>query len=394
MAAKTVAQSKNRIVALFPSLLGVGGIQEASRLTAATLTEIAPSYGWSVDYLSLNDSPGHPSLPGSNAAIPFSAFGGAKVRFVASAMARARSETRIVLAAHPHLALPAAQMKLLQPKLKTVVISHGVEVWERLPMWRRLAFLKSDLFMAPSRYTIEQIIRVQGAPPEKMRRVAWPLSPSFVEMSEQREKLPLPSAFPRGLVVLSVARLVAAEKYKGVDQLIRAVAQLLPRAPELHLVVVGGGDDLPRHQRLAVELGVASRVHFLDALSPAETAACYARCDIFTLPSTGEGFGFVFLEAMAFAKPVIGAAAGGVTDIVEDGQNGLLVSQNDLGQLVKSLELLATNQSLRVELGQRGAQIVRSKYRFERFRSELEDVLRECGFASEHEGTTRHRENK
>jgi hypothetical protein len=60
-------------------------------------------------------------------------FGRAKMRFVLSAMARARPGTRIVLAAHPHLALPGAQMKLLQPKLKMLVISHGVEVWLRLP---------------------------------------------------------------------------------------------------------------------------------------------------------------------------------------------------------------------------------------------------------------------
>jgi phosphatidyl-myo-inositol dimannoside synthase len=124
-----------------------------------------------------------------------------------------------------------------------------------------------------------------------------------------REKLPLPSAFPKGLVVLTVARLAATEKYKGVDQLIRAAAQLLPRVPTLNLVVVGRGDDLPRHQRLAAELGVGTRVHFFDHLSPEETAACYSQSDVFALPSTGEGFGFVFLEAMAFAKPVIAAAA-------------------------------------------------------------------------------------
>jgi phosphatidyl-myo-inositol dimannoside synthase len=285
MAARILTKSKHRVFALFSSLIGAGGIQEAGRLTAAALAEIAPRYGWSTDFLSLNDSPSLQALAGAEGTIPFLAFGRAKARFVFSAMARARRDTHIVLAAHPHLAPAAAQMKLLQPKLKMIVISHGVEVWERLPKLRHLAFLKSDVFMAPSRYTLEQIIQVQGAPREKTRRVAWPLSPSFLEMSRQPERLPVPSAFPKGLVVLTVARLVAVEKYKGVDQLIRAVAQVLPRVPTLHLVVVADGDDLPRHQRLATDLGVGKRVHFFDALSPTETAACYAQADIFALPA-------------------------------------------------------------------------------------------------------------
>jgi glycosyltransferase involved in cell wall biosynthesis len=89
----------------------------------------------------------------------------------------------------------------------------------------------------------------------------------------------------------------------------------------------------------------------------------------------------VFLEAMAFAKPVIAAAAGGVTDIVEHGRNGLLVPPGDLEQLMQALEHLLTNESLRFELGHRGADIVRSKYQFERLRSDLQAVLWEYGLA-------------
>jgi phosphatidyl-myo-inositol dimannoside synthase len=382
MTSKNSIRSTTRIVAFFPALLSTGGIQEASRLTAAALTDIAKAQNWSTDFLSLNDPLGRQDLATSKGTIPFLGFGRSKMRFALSAVGCAGGSTRIVFAAHPNLALPAAQMKLLHPKLKMVVISHGVEVWQRLPALRRRALLQSDVLMAPSRYTIKQMVEVQGAARVKTRRVAWPLSPSFLQMAEN-QKLPVPPAFPGGLVVLTVARLIAAENYKGVDHLIRAVAQLVPKLAAVHLVVVGGGDDLPRHQELAAELGIAARVHFFDALCSAETAACYAHCDVFALPSTGEGFGFVFLEAMAFAKPVIGAAAGGVTDIVEDGLNGLLVAPGNVGQLGQALERLLTSESLRAQLGHRGAEIVRSKYRFEQFRSELEALLGDCGLASE-----------
>jgi glycosyltransferase involved in cell wall biosynthesis len=83
----------------------------------------------------------------------------------------------------------------------------------------------------------------------------------------------------------------------------------------------------------------------------------------------------VFLEAMAFAKPVVGAACGGTTDLVEDGVNGLLVPPGDTGKLVAALDRLLTNDLFRAALGQRGAQLVREKYRFENFEVNLEHIL-------------------
>lgn len=380
MPAKTPAHSQNRIVGLFPALLGFGGIQQAGRLTAAALAQIASARGWSAEFLSLNDSLQAQPLAFRGALIPFAGFRRARARFVLSAMVAAR-HAHIVLAAHPHLALAAAQMKLVRPQLKIIVISHGIEVWTPLPSRRRKAFLKSDIFLAPSRYTIERIIEVQGAPPEKTIRLPWPLSSEFLDFASKPESLSVPPEFPSGLVVLVAARLAAEEKYKGVDHLIRAIAQLAAKFPSLRLAVVASGDDLPRHEQLARHLGLADRVRFLHGLSPAQIAACYSRCDIFALPSTGEGFGFVFLEAMAFGKPVIGAAAGGIPDIIEHERNGLLVPPDDPEALAASLDRLLASQSLRLELGRRGAEAVRSRFQFESFRSQLGNVLQQCGLA-------------
>lgn len=145
------------------------------------------------------------------------------------------------------------------------------------------------------------------------------------------------------------------------------------------MVAVGGGDDLPRLQKLAADLGVADGVHFLAGLTREQIAACYSRADVFALPSTGEGFGLVFLEAMAFAKPVVGAACGGTTDVVEDGVNGLLVPPRDTQGLVQALGRLLGDGALCAELGRRGAESVQQKYAFAVFQAELEKILGECG---------------
>jgi glycosyltransferase involved in cell wall biosynthesis len=180
-------------------------------------------------------------------------------------------------------------------------------------------------------------------------------------------------------VILTVGRWAASERYKGVDDLIHAVAQLRQAMPGLHLVAVGEGDDLRRLQALAAELDLNDAVHFFWGLSRKELAACYARSDIFALPSTGEGFGLVFLEAMAFAKPVVAAKAGGATDAVENEINGLLVPPHDPGQLAQALARLFLDDTLRAELGRRGLDKIHSQYSFRAFRSALDVIVKDLG---------------
>jgi phosphatidylinositol alpha-1,6-mannosyltransferase len=380
MTAPESTSPRNRIVGLFPELLGVGGIQEAGRLTAGALSEIASRHGWSADFLSLNDPSGPHSLAAAGRAISFRGFGRAKIAFVLSAIGRARAAakdgTPIIFAGHPNLALPADWMQRASPRAQTVVMAHGVEVWKRLPSFRRRALLRANLVLAPSRDTVQKLVDVQGVAPEKARRLAWPLSADFLVMADRPNGLPLPPAFPQaGLVILTVGRWATVERYKGLDELIQAIPQLQIAAPGLQLVAVGGGDDFPRLRELAAGLGVADRVHFLENLSREEVAACYARADLFALPSTGEGFGLVYLEAMAFSRAVVGVACGGTTDVVEDGVNGLLVPPHDAGALVHALGRLLRDEPLRMQLGRSGAEIVRRKYQFTAFKAELETIL-------------------
>jgi phosphatidyl-myo-inositol dimannoside synthase len=380
MTAPDSTASSNRIIGLFPDLLGVGGIQEAGRLTARALSEIASRHGWSTDFLSLNDPPGTHSLDIAGRTISFRGFGRSKISFVLSAIRRARTAakfgTPIMVAGHPNLAVPADWAQRASPRAKIVVMTHGVEVWKPLASFRRRALLRANLVLAPSRDTVRKVVDVQGVGPEKVYRLAWPLSASFLRMANAPTSLPVPASFPHaGFVILTVGRWASSERYKGADELIRAIPQLQAAFPGLQLVAVGGGDDLPRLRDLASGLGVAARVHFLEKLSREEVAACYSRAGLFALPSTGEGFGLVYLEAMAFSKAVVGVACGGTTDVVEDGVNGLLVPPHDAGALAHALGRLLRDEPLCTQLGERGAEIVRRKYRFDVFQAELETIL-------------------
>ena len=376
------------VIALFPELLALGGVQLSGRMIAAALTEICSANGCHLDLLSLNDPAGPQLIRFGESAIPFRGFGRAKGKFALAALAAARKSApagekpRMVLAAHPNLAVPAAWMQSFAPSsapLRSVVFAHGIEVWQPLTGSRRRALLRANLVAAPSRYTVEQLSKVQGVPAEKVSRLPWPLDPGFLRIAESDEAVRPPRGFPEGHVVLAVGRWASAERYKGADGLIAAVAQLRPAFPDLHLALVGSGDDVPRLRQLVAASGAGAAIHFFEGLTQEELAGCYAQCEIFALPSTGEGFGFVFLEAMVFGKPVIGAAAGGVTDLIEDGVDGLLVPGGDARKLAAALEAVLRDEPLRRKMGGRGAAKVRAEFSFARFRENLARLIeREC----------------
>jgi len=378
-----ITTERIHITGLFPELLGVGGVQEAGRLTAVALDQIARSHNWSTNLFSLNDPMGEQKLQLDGASLSLEGFARGKARFVAAALrsrrAANKSGAHIIVAGHPHMAPVAAWMQRCSTArpVRAIVMAHGIEVWQPLPLLRGLGLRRVHTVTAPSNDTQRKLVDIQRIDAARTRRLPWPLNPDFLRLSERRD-LPLPPGFPNGQVILTIGRAAASEKYKGTDGLIQAVAQMSSAIPDLHLVAVGGGDDLDRLKELATDLAVAERVRFLQGLSREQIAACYSKCDVFALPSAGEGFGLVFLEAMTFGKPVVAARSGGAVDMVEDGANGLLVPPRDPAALALALGRLLKDAALRQALGARGEALVREKYSFEHFRAELEILLKEC----------------
>jgi phosphatidylinositol alpha-1,6-mannosyltransferase len=139
-------------------------------------------------------------------------------------------------------------------------------------------------------------------------------------------------------VLLSVGRLDAREAYKGHDTVIRALGLLRTRLPGACYRIVGEGDDRRRLQDLCAREGVAQRVSFEGRVDDARLAGIYAGSDVFVMPSEGEGFGIVFIEALAAGVEVVAAAAGGSVDALVDGRLGWLVPPRDPGALADAVE--------------------------------------------------------
>jgi glycosyltransferase involved in cell wall biosynthesis len=301
----------------------------------------------------------------------------AKGRFTTSALRAARRRGKLVLAAHPNLGPVAAAMKLISRRLKSIVCTHGIEVWEPLSNIRRRALRRADLVLAPSRSTAEHVVAQQRVSAGKVRVLPWALDPQFEGLLTAHPQPALPANFPSGRVILTVGRWAESERYKGMDTLITALPRLLPRWPDLQLVIAGGGEDRPWLEHLTERNGVRRHVRFLAGLSYEELSACYAACEIFALPSAAEGFGLVYLEAMARGKPVIGGAHGGAPEVIEDGKTGYLVPHGDAIQLATSIETLLAHPEIAREMGARGKKRVEEEFRFNVFAKAFKKILRE-----------------
>jgi glycosyltransferase involved in cell wall biosynthesis len=166
------------------------------------------------------------------------------------------------------------------------------------------------------------------------------------------------------------------DAYKGIDTIIRAYSRVWPARPNSRLNVVGDGADRGRLEDLAARLGAGDRIRFLGAVDDSELREQYRNCRFFVLPSRKEGFGLVYLEAMAFGRPVLAARATAVPEIVRHRESGELVPYGDDLALAESMGRLFDDSELAMQYGQRGREIVASEFSFERYRTQVEYALK------------------
>jgi phosphatidyl-myo-inositol dimannoside synthase len=370
-------QTRRVLLGLFSELDTPGGVQRAGRHVAAVMSEFAAGHGMECRLLSLNDSPELHRMAVGTREFVFTGSARGKARFSATAARAARRRAKVVVAGHPFLAPVARGTKFFARQAKSIIWTHGLEVWEPLSILRRRALRNADLVIAPTNDTATHVATQQDVPRERIRVLPWALDPQFEALLAGKPAPSLPANFPSGRVVLTVGRWCADERYKGMDMLITALPRLLMEWPDVQLVAAGEGDDQEWLEQIADGRGVRRHVHFLSGLSYAEIAACYQACEIFALPSRGEGFGLVYLEAMACAKPVIGGAHGGAPEVIDDGKTGYLVQHGDVGQLATSLETLLADTELGRVMGTRGRERVEQEFRFNVFAKSLKKILRD-----------------
>lgn len=347
---------------LLPALFSSdGGIERILRLYVRAVGELSAASGL-VHAVVLNDAgiPASQLAPYATPALqPAITCNRRKLSFAWHAVRLARRSDRVICG-HVNLLRLAHLARRFAPKPEVWLIAHGIEVWRDFSSGEREALRATNRILCVSDFTRRQLAeRVPALPARQLVVQPNALDPRF-EISFADA----PAATEPGLI-LSVARLSRAEAYKGIDHLIAALPAIVAAVPAARLRIVGDGDDRGRLEALAAQSPARDRIQFTGRVDDAALRRHLGACQLFALPSRGEGFGLVYLEALAQGKPCIAAEAGGAPEVV-DAASGTLVPFGDVAALAR-----ACSAALRREWNPTALRARAAEFSYEVFRRRL-----------------------
>ena len=323
---------------LFPQLFGApGGIQAVNHDTLRAVIGACPAARHRVLLYHDREVPsGSARVDRRVHFVPCGTVGGASrgrfVRAFAGALIEERPD--LIVVGHAGLAPLAWSAKRLFG-IPYVGWIYGVELQRLRGPVQRAAIRGADRLVAISRHTRRELAAVDAEAAGRAVVLPCTVRAQFRPGSGAAVRRQL--GLDREPVLLTVARYDPGQRHKGYDLVVRALPSVLARCPDARYVLVGEGDDLPRVRELARGLGVGHALVCAGRVPDEALPAWYNACDLFVMPSRGEGFGIVFLEALACGRPVIAGDRDGARDAVLDGRLGRMVDPDDPAALADAI---------------------------------------------------------
>jgi phosphatidylinositol alpha-1,6-mannosyltransferase len=243
----------------------------------------------------------------------------------------------LVICGHIHL-LPLAFLLRWLTRGQLVLVIHGIEAWRPLP--RAL-----PNFCARSITRFISVSELTGA-----RFRAWTglskacqhLLPNCIDLTRFTPGPKNPELLERyGLenarTIMTLGRMAAKERYKGFDEVLEAMPAMIQTIPNLKYLLIGDGNDRPRLEQKAKDLLIRDYVIFAGKIPEEEKVDHYRLSDAYVMPGSGEGFGIVYLEAMACGIPVVGSKIDGSREALREGKMGLLVDPTNPREVESSI---------------------------------------------------------
>jgi glycosyltransferase involved in cell wall biosynthesis len=278
-----------------------------------------------------------------------------KMAFLKSAWMHGWRADRVnlVICGHLHL-LSAAWMFARTHDIRLALIIHGVEAWT--PTKHRIAnqlASKVDSVISVSHFSATRFASWSGFSADRVF-----VLPNCVDLDRFKPQPRDPLLVKRyGLgssrVIMTTGRLESRERYKGFDEVIVTMPRLLAYFPTLKYLIVGDGSDRARLEALTQRMRMSDHVIFAGRIPESEKVAHYNLADAYVMPSAGEGFGIVLIEAAACGVPVIGSLADGSKEALLGGRLGRLIDPSDGDALVQAvrdaLEMPASDRNPLIE---------------------------------------------
>lgn len=217
-------------------------------------------------------------------------------------------------------------------------IAYGIDAWNIQNPALQKALHQAERILTVSSYTRDRLLKEQNLDPNTVLLLPCTFdSERFTPSPKPVYLLKRYGIQPNQPIILTVARLSNAEQYKGYDQILQALPQIRQSLPNIHYIIAGKGDDVPRIEHLILKLQLQNCVTLTGFVPNRELCDHYNLCDVFAMPSKGEGFGIVYLESLACGKPTLGSNKDGAVDALCQGKLGVLVDPDDITEIAKSL---------------------------------------------------------
>lgn len=352
-----------------------GGIEKFNRCFLKALHELSEEGHFKLQAISSHDTVTNEQyFPAKN----FRGFGGNRFMFLLYAFWQTLFAKQIILG-HINLAVIGCWVKWLRPKTELIIIIHGVDVWQPQNSLKLKAFQMADKILSVSNYT--KTIVCANHPtinPNKIHIFPNTIDPYF--------KLPTNFQKPKYLqerygitdttkVLLTVTRLANTEQFKGYDHTISVLPTLQQNVGTNVQYILGGKgqeQELARIEKHIQKTSTKSQVQLIGFIKDEELIDHYLLADVFVMPSKKEGFGIVFIEAMACGLKVIAGNKDGSVDALQNGELGILINPDNEDELLQAIL-----QSLNNETHNSGAlqQNVIANFGFQQYKKRLKEYL-------------------
>ncbi|AFY33990.1 glycosyltransferase family 4 protein [Calothrix sp. PCC 7507] len=273
-----------------------------------------------------------------------------------------------------HIKLAVLIQSLCQPLgIPYTVLTYGKEVWEPLKSKERNALIWASKIWTISRYSRDRACAANGLDPNMVKMLPCTIDGDKFTPGTKQQELVEKYNLTDAKVLMTVARLWSGDIYKGVDVTIRALPQIAQVFPEVKYLVIGRGDDQPRLAQLAKDLDISDRVVFAGFVPTEQLIAHYRLADAYIMPSQ-EGFGIVYLEAMACGVPVLSGDDDGSADPLQDGKLGWRVPHRDPNAVAAACIEILTGNDQRCD-GQWLREQAIALFGIDAFQQQLQDLL-------------------
>jgi len=323
-----------------------GGIQKMTRTLAHALQQVALRNQWDFKLWSAYDA-SNDLMPQYLPAENFRGFSIKRGSFALNSL-KIASRSDVIIISHINMASVGLIIKTINPKCKVWLIAHGIEVWRPLSFIKKLFLKRCDKIICVSNFTKQEMIRwhkVNTNKCEVLNNAVDPFMNLPVSFTKPEHLLQRYQLTADSIILFTLTRLASTEQYKGYEQVIKVIHDLKSRFPSIKYILSGKYDAVEetRIKYLINEHKVEGHVILTGFIDENELPDHFLLADLFTLPSKKEGFGIVFIEALACGLPVVCGNVDGSLDAIRNGELGTAVNPDDLTELKNTLSKYLKN---------------------------------------------------